>query len=101
MSVTCTGPFAGHRDWRLPEIDELWTIFDESAYDDYLGNCNATGACIDPVFGPTKAWSRYWSATTRAGTRYDAWGLNSGNDTKVSDLKTYAWPVRAVRGGSR
>src|SRR5262249_49071063 len=52
------GCFAGHCDWRLPSISELQTIKDPSA-----PGCEVDGACIDPVFGPTRAFY-YWSATS-------------------------------------
>jgi len=82
-------PFAGHTDWRLPQIDELRTILD----------CNFGPPCIDPIFGPTVA-SLYWSATTDSNDPTFAWValFFSGNARfggKASD--SY---VRAVRAGS-
>ncbi len=64
--------------------------------------CSA-GPCIDPGFaavgGPT-ASSYYWSASTTAGSPYDAWGAYFFFGSVPNDEKTYDHYVRAVRAGS-
>jgi len=72
-----TNCFAGHCDWRLPEVGkdggtaELETILDLSE-----GNCGGgNGACIDPIFGPTSAFF-YWSSTTNATFTSHAWAVD-------------------------
>jgi uncharacterized protein DUF1566 len=54
--------YAGHNDWRVPNVRELQSIVDYGVF-------NPT---IDPIFGPT-ATSRYWSSTTFALDPSAAW----------------------------
>jgi len=90
---------SGHSDWRLPTVSELETIIDVTQ-----GLCGgSSGACIDPIFGPTDATfsgSEYWSATTYDQDPAIAWavffGVASGSDV-LKDLKTHFGHVRAVR----
>ena len=93
--TTVTGGFANHCDWRLPTIVELQTIVDSTQ-----GNCGGgSGACIDPVFGPTiEGW--YWSSTTDADSPYYAWFVHSDDGNADSSNKNNVFSVRAVRTGS-
>jgi hypothetical protein len=64
--------FAGHCDWRLPQIADLQTILiGPDAAPGQDANCSAA-PCIDPEFaavgGPT-ASSDYWSVTEASGGR--------------------------------
>jgi hypothetical protein len=81
--------FAGHNDWRIPNVRELESIKDYQAF---------TPFAISPVFGPTQVI--YWSSTTFVQTPSLAWNvgfaLNLGVNTGD---KTTARAVRAVRGG--
>lgn len=89
--------FAGHRNWRLPEVGqdggtaELETIL-------LAPFPCGTSPCIDPIFGPTAA-SFYWSATTNASGPSNAWSVlfrdgdvdnerNKGNDFRVRAVRT-------------
>jgi hypothetical protein len=93
--VTVTGGYAGHCDWRMPQIDELQTILLEPF------PCG-TVPCIDEsVFGPT-ASSGYWSASADNFFPVLAWFVDffngfvfNGNKFEFFDLH-----VRAVRAGS-
>jgi hypothetical protein len=79
----CEGlSFAGHEDWRLPNVRELQSIVDYGRVD----------PAIDPVFG---AFSRdYWSSSTYAYDPGGAWGVyfyggyvsttTSGSSTSMS-----------------
>jgi hypothetical protein len=88
---TVTGGFAGHCDWRLPQLDELVTILDLEA-----AGCAAGAPCIDPIFGPTAA-DGYWSATT-AGNPTHGRGVNFEQGTLGFGEKDDDLLVRAVRG---
>lgn len=71
--------FAGHCDWRLPEVNrdggaaELETIVRLAA------GCRppSPDPCIDPIFGPTAAFY-YWSSVSDAADPDYAWGVDFG-----------------------
>jgi hypothetical protein len=84
------GCFAGQCDWRLPTIYELQTILSE-AYP-----CT-TSPCIDPVFGPTPAYSL--SATTRADSPFKVWFVYFDFGNPRANPKDIPLYMRAVRGG--
>ena len=78
--------YAGHADWRLPNVKELQSIVD---YGRYSPSINTT------YF--TSQSTNYWSGTTYAGSTDDAWDVNFLNGY-VDDLsKTTALYVRPVR----
>lgn len=76
--------FAGHDDWRLPNVRELQSIVD-------YGRWNPA---IDPVFGVVSSWN--WSSTSYANAPPDAWIVNFSNGyfDVSKDNGNY---VRAVR----
>jgi hypothetical protein len=91
-ATVTSGGYAGHCDWRMPQIDELLTTVD----------CSFGNPCIDQsVFGPT-ASEFYWSASTYLLNSADAWSVsfNSGNPVGLIKDFTNGVRFRAVRGGS-
>jgi len=92
--VATSGCFTGHCDWRVPTMEELSGILDET-----LGSCvGGDGPCIDPAFGPTPA-EGYWSATTFSRNATRAWLLDFSTAGKAEGGKDVQFFVRAVRGG--
>lgn len=84
--------FAGHSDWRMPNITELLSIYDHSRYD----------PAWDPNFfsGPSQPWSIFWSSTNCAPWIDGAWAVDSYDGYK----SPWGMPwdmlyVRPVRGG--
>ena len=79
---------AGHKDWRLPTVQELGTIMDYSRYN----------PAIDPIFSNAKS-STYWSSTTYASNTNGAWYVGFSNGNVNGSNKSYGNYVRCVRGG--
>jgi len=87
--------FAGHCDWRLPNVNELQTLVDYGRF----------SPAIDPVFNNgTDSFTQSagcWSSTTIATTSDFAWGVFFFNGGMGADSKTDNVDcVRAVRGSS-
>jgi len=80
--------FAGHSDWRLPNVKELQSIADYGR----------SVPAIDPVFTKTQS-GYYWSSTTRADYTGSAWLVNFNYGYVATGGKTSTYYVRAVRGG--
>lgn len=82
---------AGHTDWRLPAVEELFALADRTRY----------SPAIDTAFFPSCKSEWYWTATPYAASPSDyAWIVyfssgSSGSGGRVSDSR-----VRAVRVAS-
>jgi hypothetical protein len=88
-----TGCFAGHCDWRLPNIVELQTILDTPC------PAEVNFYCIDPIFGPSQS-SAYWSASSNDLLPGDAWFALFFEGVVGFSGKGTDWHARAVRVGS-
>ena len=76
-------------DWRLPNIRELKSIVDIRRF----------YPAVDPVF--TSQMAYYWSATTVTNCpTTSAWTVSFANGDDNWYVKTTAYPVRCVRGGT-
>ena len=76
-------------DWRLPNINELRSLFDPNLGSPYL-----------PAGHPfTNVQSTiYWSSTTYASYTFGAWGVGMGGGSGSTGVKGnvyYVWPVRS------
>jgi hypothetical protein len=81
--------FAGHTDWRLPNLKELASIVDYSV----------SNPSIDPLFINAFA-GLYWSSTNLAGFVGYAYWCNFTYGQTLYDDKVGERYVRAVRGGA-
>jgi hypothetical protein len=92
--------FAGHNDWRLPNLRELQSIVNSENFLPAVSAAFNTGCapgCAVTICSCTQG-GIYWSSSTYAGTRAAAWGVHFENGIGTP-YKTESHYVRAVRGG--
>ena len=75
-------------DWRLPNINELSSIVDDTKLNPSLSS----------VF-KSFASNSYWSSTTYAGTSYYAWYVYFSYGYQYYYYKSHSYYVRCVRAG--
>lgn len=88
----CEGlEYAGHADWRLPNIKELLSIVDYGIADPPM---------LDPLYFPNAKAAEYWSSTTPPlfADAEKAWFVNFAAGSTSPQHKGLIFYVRPVRG---
>lgn len=107
-ALNAGGGFAGHTDWRLPNLTELESIRNLGTVSPavaavFNSNCGAGSGgnpgCTVTTCSCTLPAS-YWSSSSYAGPAELAWEVRFGDGTVDSEFKDTDSYVRAVRGGS-
>jgi uncharacterized protein DUF1566 len=96
------GGFAGHTDWRLPNVKELQTIVHYDNVNPSVATAFNTG-CVTNCTVLTCSCTTsafYWTSTTSSSFPTYAWYVNFASGSVLNDAKTTGRFVRAVRGGS-
>ena len=83
------GGFAGHTDWRLPNIKELVSIVEEKC----------SYPAINLTIFPNDPGSNVWSGSADAGNSHFAWYVSFYDGGSYYNYRTSYLRVRLVRGG--
>lgn len=92
--------YAGHADWRLPDLDELKKFLAavKEAGGGYPFEGSTTVVSVLKRLGFTNALAGdYWSSTTSIYNDAETWYVNmkyGGKSTGNKSLYMYVWPVR-------
>ena len=93
--------FAGHTDWRVPNVQELQSIVDYEGIGGSIApafNTGCIGGCTVLTCSCT-ALGVHWSSSTQALIPNLAWIVFFNNGGLENTNKVFNLSVRAVRGG--
>ena len=96
-----TMAFAGHNDWRLPNVNELQSIVSYGASSPAVGpvfNTACAPACTVLTCSCTR-FDLHWTSTSYQNFTQYAWFVHFADGDLNSNFKTTPARVRAVRGG--
>jgi len=98
------GGFAGHTDWRVPNIKELQSIVNyELPYPGPMVTTAFNTGCSAPCAVTACSCTQshyYWSSSSNASNPNNAFVVHFNNGYEDANSKTNLSYVRAVRGGS-
>ena len=97
-----TANFAGHNDWRVPNVKELQSIVDYERVSPAVSpafNTSCSGGCTVTTCSCTVS-NYYWASTTYALARSYAWRVIFSDALASAGYKADDFYVRAVRGGA-
>ncbi len=88
-NLNASGGFAGHSDWRLPNVKELRSIVEPACH---------TPAINNERF-PNTASIEYWTSTVSVDNTSNAWRVEFGNgeSNAARNNRTSSYAVRLVR----
>ena len=94
--------FAGHDDWRLPNVRELQSIanyenFNPSVSSEFNTACMPGATTV--LTGSCTTAAQYWASTTSARAPTFAWAVIFSDGLVGEFSKAFVFRVRAVRGG--
>lgn len=88
LEAAAASGFAGHTDWRVPNVNELRSLVEERCYNPAI---NAA------VFPATPTSSTFWSSSPNAYDSNYAWNVHFGYGYSSTNGRSYYHPVRLVR----
>jgi len=94
--------FAGHNDWRVPNVRELQSIVNYQNFNPPVSpafNNNCSLGCTVTTCSCTANSGVYWSSTTVARTPTNAWLVEFVDGFVSNTGKSFVKFVRGVRGG--